>query len=66
MFSQRFPTPIVLTFGGQALQGRENVVRGRYKTSTTSSAVFELYGTQASLSPSDFGSWIARNFGDVG
>jgi hypothetical protein len=24
-----------------------------------------LYGTQASLSPGDFGSWIAPSFGDI-
>jgi hypothetical protein len=65
MFLLGFPTPIVLTFGGHALQGRENVVRARY-TSTTSSTVFELYGIQASLSPGDFGSWIAPKFGDIG
>ena len=66
MFLLGFPAPIVLTFGGQALQGRENVVRARYTTSTTSSTVFELYGMQASLSPGDFGSWIAPKFGDIG
>lgn len=28
--------------------------------------MFVLYRTQASLSPGDFGSWIAPSFGDIG
>jgi len=36
VLSRCYPTPVVLTFGGQALQRRDNLVRGKFATSTTS------------------------------
>lgn len=61
MFSERFPAPLVLTSGGQVVRGCQVVIRGSYTGSTTSRAVFEMYGTQASFPPGHFGSSVVPN-----
>jgi hypothetical protein len=65
VFSKRLPAPILLTSGGQALQGRDAVSKGTYTTKNYSNAIFQLYAPQASVSSSDFGSWVVPTTGDV-
>jgi hypothetical protein len=65
MLSKRLPAQILLTSGGGAQQRHETVSKGTYTTNNYSNTVFESYDPQASVSTSDFGSWIVPTAGDV-